>query len=92
MKIYLEVPFKEKESAKNKGCKWDSVKNKWFIENPEYTEDFKKWIPAYMDFENKLKPCGKPKAKRKSNKRKVLVSSQTIGFTKSTKSTIKTGI
>ena len=30
-KIYLEIPFKEKETAKNLGAKWDPKKKKWYI-------------------------------------------------------------
>lgn len=30
-KIYLEVPFKEKETAKSLGAKWDPKKKKWYI-------------------------------------------------------------
>ena len=30
-KIYLNVPFKEKDEAKNMGCKWDIEKRKWYI-------------------------------------------------------------
>ena len=31
-KIYLNVPFEEKEDAKLLGAKWDKKKKKWFIE------------------------------------------------------------
>ena len=32
-KIYLNVPFSEKEEAKKLGAKWDGNRKKWFIEN-----------------------------------------------------------
>jgi ribonuclease HI len=30
-KIYLNVPFKDKDIAKNKGARWDPSKKKWYI-------------------------------------------------------------
>jgi ribonuclease HI len=32
-KIYLNVPFSEKNEAKKMGAKWDAKKKKWFVEN-----------------------------------------------------------
>ena len=29
-KIYLNVPYKDKENAKKHGCKWDPKKKKWY--------------------------------------------------------------
>ena len=39
-KIYLNVPYSEKDLAKGKGAKWDAGKKKWFIhdDNPNKTE------------------------------------------------------
>jgi hypothetical protein len=35
-KIYLFVPFKEKDTAKELGCEWDSDKKKWYFPYIEY--------------------------------------------------------
>ena len=32
-KLYLNVPFSEKDEAKKMGAKWDVKKKKWFIES-----------------------------------------------------------
>ena len=32
-KIYLNVPYSEKNEAKKLGAKWDGKKKKWFIDN-----------------------------------------------------------
>jgi len=39
-KIYLEVPFKDKDIVKEKGAKWDKNKAKWFIySDNQYKEE-----------------------------------------------------
>jgi len=30
-RIYLNIPFKEKDKAKELNCKWDSDKKQWYI-------------------------------------------------------------
>lgn len=44
-KLYLEVPYSEKEMAKNLGAQWDPVQKKWFYEGPvkNYVK-FARWI------------------------------------------------
>ncbi len=39
-KIYLNVPYSEKDLAKGKGARWDAGKKKWYIHdnNPNKTE------------------------------------------------------
>ena len=32
-KLYLNIPYSEKDEAKKLGAKWDSKKKKWFIDN-----------------------------------------------------------
>lgn len=46
MKIFLNVPFKDKDSAKNLGARWDKDLKKWYIEREEDQDltDFKAWI------------------------------------------------
>ena len=36
-KIYLFVPFKQKDIAKELGCKWDSDKKRWYFKWSEWT-------------------------------------------------------
>jgi hypothetical protein len=51
MKIYLNVPYEEKDIAKRKGCHWDDFRKQWFITNPVNLDQYMRWMP-----ENLLKP------------------------------------
>ena len=42
-KIYLDVPFIEKDRAKSLGAMWDAEKKKWFYVNPEDKYLFTRW-------------------------------------------------
>jgi hypothetical protein len=44
-RTYLEVPYHEKDIAKNLGCRWDSKFKKWYstTDNPDY-QQCKRWI------------------------------------------------
>jgi hypothetical protein len=41
----LEVPFKEKDEAKQLGAWWDPEIKKWFVPPGKDLQLFKKWIP-----------------------------------------------
>ena len=30
-RVYLSVPYEEKEEAKSLGAKWDALKKKWYV-------------------------------------------------------------
>ena len=42
--IYLNVPYNEKDEAKNLGAKWDNDKKKWYIPQVD-SIPFDKWLP-----------------------------------------------
>ncbi|PCJ23262.1 MAG: hypothetical protein COA94_08440 [Rickettsiales bacterium] len=44
--IYLEVPYSQKEIAKNYGAKWDCKKKKWFIPQGINPNPFERWMPC----------------------------------------------
>ena len=53
-RIYLNVPYSEKDEAKSHGAKWDSIEKKWYCN--EMNDSLKKWAgPEYQpkeeDFE-----------------------------------------
>ncbi|WP_197068263.1 DUF5710 domain-containing protein [Candidatus Soleaferrea massiliensis] len=50
MKLYLNVPYSEKEEAKSLGAKWNARVKKWYINTDpkEYTK-FSKWILGDTD-------------------------------------------
>ncbi len=43
-KIYLSLPFKEKDEAKKFGAKWDPAVKKWYITENINTDNFTKWF------------------------------------------------
>jgi hypothetical protein len=43
-KVYLNVPYKEKDDAKKLGARWDAGKKKWYIPGTGDTGPFKKWL------------------------------------------------
>lgn len=44
MKIYLKVPFEQKDEAKKLGAKWDFKKKSWFIENVIDLSPYFSWL------------------------------------------------
>ena len=54
MRIYLTVPFAEKDRAKKAGAKWSPGYKKWYIENLENINPFMRWIDDRLK-----KPHGK---------------------------------
>lgn len=44
-KLYLDVPYEEKEEAKRLGAWWDAKAKKWFV--PFYKEDFEEYRPFF---------------------------------------------
>jgi hypothetical protein len=41
--LYLNVPFSEKDKAKNLGAKWDAKKKKWYVPNGLDLNRFSCW-------------------------------------------------
>ena len=48
MKMYLNVPYREKDQAKKLGAKWDPQTKKWYIDEDASLEEFQSWLPAYL--------------------------------------------
>lgn len=45
-KIYLYVPYNQKDVVKNLGAKWDYQQKQWFIFENVDQSPFEKWIPS----------------------------------------------
>lgn len=45
-RVYIDVPFEEKEEAKKLGAKWDPEKKKWYIPERKDADKFAKWFPG----------------------------------------------
>ena len=43
-KIYIDVPFSEKEEAKSLGARWDRQKKSWYIPSGLNEQNFSKWL------------------------------------------------
>lgn len=45
-KVYLNVPFAEKDAAKALGARWDPAHKKWYVAAGKDLSLFAKWQPA----------------------------------------------
>ena len=61
-KIYLNVPYAEKDAAKAVGAKWDATNKKWFVSSELDITLFAKWQSSSITQTTPLK------AKAKSSK------------------------
>lgn len=43
-RVYLNVPYAEKDEAKKYGAKWDSSKRKWYVPGGVSPDPFQKWM------------------------------------------------
>ncbi len=50
-KIYLNVPYEEKDEAKELGAHWDRDAKSWYFVDVGNASDFHKWMPADSDVE-----------------------------------------
>lgn len=47
-KIYLQVPFSQKEEAKKAGAKWDTTEKEWYCEG-NITSELERWTKTFVD-------------------------------------------
>lgn len=45
-RLYLNVPFREKDQAKDLGARWDGWQRAWYIFPSTKKEPFARWLPA----------------------------------------------
>lgn len=67
-KVYIFVPFKDRDEAKELGAKWDKDKKQWFVPSGLDFAKFAKWEQQYTyeinrnealrQFSEKLRECG----------------------------------
>ncbi|MFM2134481.1 MAG: hypothetical protein RL156_1762 [Bacteroidota bacterium] len=48
MRVDLNVPYAEKESAKRLGARWDAIKKTWYVIDAVELWPFMKWMPAHL--------------------------------------------
>ncbi len=46
MRTNLQVPFAEKDQAKQLGARWDAARKVWFVENKPDMSSFARWMPV----------------------------------------------
>ena len=46
--LYLNVPFSEKETAKNLGARWDAETQFWYVPHGYDIHLFQRWWPAEL--------------------------------------------
>jgi hypothetical protein len=44
-KVFLKVPFAEKDQAKALGARWDAAQKKWYVPNGVDADLFARWRP-----------------------------------------------
>jgi hypothetical protein len=44
-KVYLNVPFSQKDAAKALGAKWDAAQKKWYVLDDKELSLFSQWQP-----------------------------------------------
>lgn len=48
-RLYLEVPFADKEKVQGLGARWDPGKKHWWVHTQNYAGELLKWSPAYKE-------------------------------------------
>lgn len=56
--LYLDVPFSQKEVAKQQGARWDPLKKKWYLPNPDQVDLslFSAWLTETVEATDALTP------------------------------------
>lgn len=44
-KVFLNVPFAEKDAAKGLGARWDATQKKWYVPQGVDVDQFGRWMP-----------------------------------------------
>lgn len=50
-KLFLDVPFAEKDSVKRLGAKWDGAMRKWYIPHGVDVKPFSRWWPDALNLQ-----------------------------------------
>ncbi len=44
MRVYLAVPYEEKDAAKAVGARWDSEFRRWYVDEGAELTPFRRWL------------------------------------------------
>ncbi len=53
-RLYLDVPFAQKDQAKALGARWDARRKKWYIPDGIDSVPFRRWSPEPMGSDDSL--------------------------------------
>ena len=67
-KIYLNVPFAQKDAAKALGAKWDATHKKWYVPASINITPFARWQSEAVSSELSLTTHSKPKTRASFSK------------------------
>ena len=61
MRTNLQVPFAEKDEAKQLGARWDPARRLWYVQNVQDLSAFSRWLPdqATTQEATAIKPTAK---------------------------------
>jgi hypothetical protein len=67
-KIYLAVPYAQKDAAKALGAKWDPAHKKWYVPATMDITPFAKWHSEALTLELSATVTNKPKVRAPSSR------------------------
>lgn len=67
-KIYLNVPYAQKDAAKTLGARWDAINKKWYAPADKDITLFAKWQPEALALESTSITANKPRSRTSSPK------------------------
>lgn len=53
MRVYLNVPYAEKDAAKARGARWDMQSRRWYVEATRPLGALSKWLPDWHSLAGK---------------------------------------
>lgn len=78
-KTYLNVPFAQKDAAKELGARWDAANKKWYVPFDRDITLFAQWQPQSGAVKSSSTTASKPRARASSTKTGSSASNATPG-------------
>lgn len=78
-KIYLNVPYQEKDSAKALGARWDPVNKKWYAPANKDITLFAKWQPETVTSKASSTATNKPRSRAPSSINSLSANNKAVG-------------
>ncbi|NOT83787.1 MAG: hypothetical protein HOP02_03190 [Methylococcaceae bacterium] len=73
-KIYLSVPFAQKDEAKTLGARWDATLKKWYVPADKDIALFAKWQTPSGTLDTAVTSKSQPKSRTSSGKASTTVN------------------